>query len=641
MKKFSFLALAAVALLITACSTNDAVSDVQNPTTLEGKGKGFLNVSVNLPTRPNVNSTTRAWAESAQLDDGTANEYAVQSVLIVIFGGASEAEATVQQIESPAAGDADSWNKIGTTTDQVTTRKNYVFQLNDGVTGPFYALAIINGNGIIDKDGDKLKVNGTTTISDCKIGDLVAAVSQAGTDGKHKFINSDGYFFMTNAVLSEAKGGSAAVNTAKGYILAPVTNIYESQSEAEAANAAPSADIYVERGVAKVTMTASLSFDANITGKGITLATPALSGWVLDNTNMKSYIVRNTPKSGESWNWGWKSNGIASTDVYRFVGYNGVDQTSPTVTEAYRTYWCVDPNYNSDYNKANFYEPATKSFPTDPSLPQYCYENTFDVAHQSYQNTTRAIVKLDLNGGNDFYTMGTDRKTLYAEASVKNAVIARLIMDANFQKWFQSKSTATLDASCIGSVTWNSNTKAGVIKVSEITIKKDKLTTPPTDDVALTTINETIGGITIKGTDILTAIAGLYGTIKRYVGGATYYSIRIKHFGDDLTPWGWNSEEESTIDKIYPVGTGDARNENYLGRYGMVRNNWYELELGTILKIGSAVVPRINPDNPNPDPDDPDPEDPEHPDDSLDDSFINARINILSWAKRTQSWNLK
>ena len=649
MKKLSYLALAAVGLLLGACSTNDDVSEAQNPSSFDGKGQGFLNVSVNLPTRPNVNSTTRAgWAESQQLDDGSENEYAVKSVLIVIFGGASEATATVQQIESPAAGEASTWNKIGTTKDQVTTRKNYVFQLNEGVTGPFYALAIINGNGIIDKDGNTLKVNGTTTISDCTISKLVSSISEAGTDGKTKFISSDGYFFMTNAVLSEAQGGSADVNTAKGFILAPVTTIYESESEAEAANAAPSADIYVERGVAKVTLTSSLSFDTNILGKGITLATPALSGWVLDNTNMKSYIVRNTPASGTSWNWGWKSNGAAATDVFRFVGYNGVDQTSPTVTEAYRTYWCKDPNYEGetgDYNKANFYEPKTKTFPSSTSDPQYCYENTFDVDHQTYQNTTRVVVKLDLNGGNDFYTMGSDRKTLYDETSVKNAVIARLIMDTNFQKWFQSKSTTTLDASCIGSVTWNNNTKAGVIKVSQITIKKDKLTTPPTDDVNLTSIDETIGGVNIKGTDILAAIAGLYGTIKRYVGGATYYSIRIKHFGDDLTPWGWNAEEESTVDKIYPAGTGDARNENYLGRYGMVRNNWYELSLGKILKIGYPIVPWLNPENdpnPNPsDPDDPNPEDPEHPDDSLDDSYINARINILSWAKRTQSWNLK
>jgi hypothetical protein len=81
------------------------------------------------------------------------------------------------------------------------------------------------------------------------------------------------------------------------------------------------------------------------------------------------------------------------------------------------------------------------------------------------------------------------------------------------------------------------------------------------------------------------------------------------------------------------------------------------LTLGKILKIGHPIVPWLNPDNvpedpkdpDNPDPTDPDPddptdpnpEDPDHPDDSLDDTYLNARINILSWALRPQNWNLK
>ncbi len=630
MKKFSFLALAAVGLLFGACSSNEALEEAQVPSTLDGKGKGFLNISVNLPTQPVV--STRAWEENSKLDDGLATEYDVKSVLIVIFGGATEADATVQQIVSP---DAETWSALDPANDQVTTRKNFVFELKKGITGPYYALAVINGNGIIDKDGEAgLKVNGTTSLGSCKISDLQKAISQAGTDGAHKFITSSG-FFMTNAVLSEAKGGTPEVNSAKGFILAPVTTIFDSEAAAKASDNAPSADIYVERGVAKVTMTSTgLAFDGDVKAKTGKLPKPTLGGWVLDNTNMKSFIVRQTPT--DVWSWGLASNSSAAeTDKFRFVGYNCVDQKTPTVTTAYRTYWCQDPNYSTAYNKADFYEPATKTFPSDATAPQYCYENTFNVANQSYKNTTRAVVKLKLFDG-DFYTFGSDRKTLYAKADADNVVKARLIMDANFQNWFAAKSTQTLDANCIKSITWSSDTKAGVIKVSDITIDGTKLKAGT--DVNLSTINETIGGVDIKGSEILTAIASLYGTVKRYVGGYSYYSIRIKHFGDDLTPWGWNGEKESTIDDIYPATDRDA---NYLGRYGMVRNNWYELELGKILKVGSAVVPKINPDNPNPDPDDPDPENPDHPDDSLDDSFINARINILSWAKRVQTWNLK
>jgi len=110
-----------------------------------------------------------------------------------------------------------------------------------------------------------------------------------------------------------------------------------------------------------------------------------------------------------------------------------------------------------------------------------------------------------------------------------------------------------------------------------------------------------------------------------------------------LTPWN-NGEyttpapKESSIDDIYPTTPG--RDANYLGRYGMVRNNWYTIRLGAIAKIGSATVPNVNRDKPtNPDPDDP--ENPEHPDDELEEAYIKARVNILSWAKRVQEWSLK
>jgi hypothetical protein len=117
--------------------------------------------------------------------------------------------------------------------------------------------------------------------------------------------------------------------------------------------------------------------------------------------------------------------------------------------------------------------------------------------------------------------------------------------------------------------------------------------------------------------------------VERFVGGIAYYPIRIKHFGDDLTPWNdgeWtagNQPKEDGINDIYPTTPG--QDANYLGRYGMVRNNWYDLVIGEILKIGSSTVPELS----------------THPDDELESLYIKARINILSWAKRTQNWDLK
>ena len=192
-------------------------------------------------------------------------------------------------------------------------------------------------------------------------------------------------------------------------------------------------------------------------------------------------------------------------------------------------------------------------------------------------------------------------------------------------------------------------TAEGALKT---TITTSDLTVEWTTDVAgVTKVSDIVLGSTVfagtkkvsTATDWATwksTIETQVPNIKRHVDGLSYYPVRIKHFGDDLTPW--NKGElstdpaESTIDKIYP-GTGDARNAAYLGRYGMVRNNWYVLHIDGILSLGYTSPTEIKLDDPT----DPTTPDPNHPDDDLDDSFIKARINILSWAKRPQNWNLK
>ncbi|MCI7274439.1 Mfa1 fimbrilin C-terminal domain-containing protein, partial [bacterium] len=61
----------------------------------------------------------------------------------------------------------------------------------------------------------------------------------------------------------------------------------------------------------------------------------------------------------------------------------------------------------------------------------------------------------------------------------------------------------------------------------------------------------------------------------------------------------------------------------YLGRYGIVRNNWYELELGTISGPGDPEKPSSTTD----------------PDDSKK-TYISATVKIMDWAVRKQSVNL-
>ena len=98
--------------------------------------------------------------------------------------------------------------------------------------------------------------------------------------------------------------------------------------------------------------------------------------------------------------------------------------------------------------------------------------------------------------------------------------------------------------------------------------------------------------------------------INTYLRGVTYYIARVKHFGS-LTPW--NSGESY----------GD-NNDKYLGRYGMLRNNWYELTVGNVYGPGYPGVPPVDPNQP----------------DDENEKYLSVSVKILSWAKRSDTVDL-
>lgn len=99
------------------------------------------------------------------------------------------------------------------------------------------------------------------------------------------------------------------------------------------------------------------------------------------------------------------------------------------------------------------------------------------------------------------------------------------------------------------------------------------------------------------------------GVIKYYRDGTTYYyASPIRHFGDVET--GWDDGEPYEEAK-------------HLGRYGVVRNTWYQLTVNKISRPGEPEIP----DTPN------------IPDDQQE-AYINVQVNILSWAVRQNNVDL-
>ncbi len=630
MKKLSFLAIAALGLLFAACSSDKDVADQGGTDVLKGKAEGFFKININLPTAPVV--STRAWDEDATgtLADGLETEYAVEKVLLLLFDGTSESAATLKQVI-----DLGDWNKdvYSDTPNQITTRKDdYIAQLKSAPANNLYALAVINPNGIIAAGtADNMLVVKGETLTAPTLAGINAKLAESDDVSTNDFIKIDGtkkYFFMTNAVLSNTIGGTTKpASSIALQTLATVDKsfIYDTEAKATTGNAA--VDIYVERAVAKVTLNASDTKYLSTTGltasTGLTLDA-SLAGWSLDNTNKTSYIIRQVPST---FSWDLCSfSAAAGVDKYRFVGGNPVD---PAVA-LYRTYWAEDPNYSGAYDANNFSNieaSAITNTAVGEGNPLYCFENTFTVLNQTFQNTTRTIIAVKLTTGDDnFYVIGADRKTLYTENDVKNKIKEYIMSQPAFVEWYNDPADnkggkGTLSGNNL-TVTFDKST-AGKLTVVSFTI-------PAANTDANTAITITSSSNDVEGHDLSGVIATLntqLNNVERFVGGIAYYSIRIKHFGDDLTPWN-NGEyltapKESGIDDIYP---DDARRDaNYLGRYGMVRNNWYDLNIQEILKIGSSTIPELT----------------THPDDELEDLYIKARINILSWAKRPQNWQLK
>lgn len=574
MKKISFFALALAAGLMMGCS--DEIGNDVNPggTGSATVGEGFMSVAINLPS-----TTGGSRASVSDFDDGLPAEYAVKNGKLFIFGGTTEAAATLQAIYTLDV--SDPWTDV---SGQITTTKTIAVSTTD-MTGPtFYALVVLNDNS----QNLGLTV-GTSKISDLEEKKLTASETTLRANG----------FMMVNSPLSQVPGG-VSQPTSVTLLKYPSFDKTKIKSNAQGALLDPAATIYVERVHAKVT----LSEGQSMTSPSTALGTMDILGWALDNTNKSTYLMRNV-KAGDAW-WAYKSTKTGTpAPEYRFI------EDDPVAAGLYRTYWCTDPNYNAAYAASNFNSitSVTDNIKEGKSDPQYCLENTFDTDHQTEQNTTAVIVKAQFNGGKDFYVANSNINTIYDEDGAKGIVKAELLnyLETIKKDWITN---GTIDGDDIATVTLSTDTKK---KVSATAITLGTL-----DGVTFAD-QKTKEDLEKELNDYLTTLnSGL--NVYLYEDGVAYYRLLIKHFGDTDTPW---AEADKVGTDSYPAVAGGATGENqWLGRYGMVRNNWYDLTVTGARELGSPTIPEVT--------------------NTYDDDVNNlaVTINILSWAKRTQNVEL-
>lgn len=581
MKKYKFFALAFAALTLGACSSDDVVDEQRGPE-WNAEGQGYINLAINLPSQP----ASRA---NDDYNDGTPEEYDVKDATLILFSNGAVNSAYSMDLNFAGSNPAD---------DNITTTARITQQINS-MTGTIEALVVLNNNGVFTVgENGALTVGGATAIG-MSLDDLNQAISD--NIGTNRNWHNKG-FLMSNAVLATAPGGAnASTGSAKTLVPIDANKIYK--TEAEASNN-PAANIYVERAEAKVTVTNSLD---GTTTDGSNMAY-TIDGWCLDNTNNTSKLVR-TVSGFDTWK-GYASNAVtAPADLYRFVGETSVGTNVAGNETYYRVYWGDDYNYTATAVGAL----TTVGGQTvaddnliddiDGNTPQYCFENTTNLETMRENNCTRVVVKASFNGGNPFYTVDGDRATVWTAANAAAEAASRIVADLDFQTWARTNVQNGQDLLSTDLVVTLSNT-AGDARVEAVTLT-------PEGEVKLN-----------ADADFATANAVALGNenidLKYYANGEAYYSVWVSHFGEDGTPWNGDETDTPAAGNIY-----HNSDQNYLGRWGMLRNNWYEVNLTGIRSLGEPTVSEATGDTI----------------DKLE-SFISAQINVLSWTKRTQEAEL-
>lgn len=553
----SIFSVVALSALMVGCSSDDLTNE---PGTVETPASGETMtgyLNVNI-NLPTVSATgARALDQSNdQFDDGEPSEYAVNCAHLVVFDTDNEATAKVVGVFSFT--DLKPWNTDASTTDNITSSAESVIKVQVTKSdNNLGALVVLN-----DPTAETHFRNKTfqSLFEEGSIVDLTAMQNAKG-------------FVMTNAPLYENK-------TAKTLVSVFPSSICNSPQEAQQS---PAIDVYVERAVAKVNVTTSETLTNSITISTSTTENneikndnvtykATVKAWALDITNQKSYLVRNVSDFNT-----WKAYAKGA----RFYS-----------NDSKRIYWAIDPNYTNGsgedaYIADNFNKITDVPNTADVTAPVYILENTFDVANQMRTRTTRAIIKATFAPeGQDpatFYTIGSAH-TIYTKEGMQ-AFIKGLAVNLLEGKNDASKYTFATNTSV--------SNAAGSHTIGAQDILYDGVVLTP-EEVAK--LNDAIG------------------LINTYKDGICYYVARIQHFGEKYTKW--NPGDPTYGQDKDPTTAAN----NYLGRYGVVRNNWYELQISEIKSLGNPTIPEA----------------PDTPDDE-DYSYISFKVNIHSWAKRVQN----
>ena len=569
MKKMHYLLALAVMTVaaMVSCSSDDDFTG-SNPEADGTKVYTRINVTMDgIGTRAdNTNNVDQ------DFQYGTAGENKVSSVVLAFYGtdGSYITQSTAFTLVS---------NNTTTTPGNVAVQQLYEIEVPQSAIGAAKMVAYVN-----------MDAAPTAALT-------AKELVPAGFDTENKFI-------MTNSAYYNGDTEVKAVEVAE-------TNFYK-----KGETPAPSVDVYVERVAAKIEVTGINKVEAykvfDTEGTEVELTFEA-GNWFVQSTAETSYLLKELDNDTKDW-----ANAANNFRNYwaQAVGYDRTATNERNPNLKYVTY--------ADGTASGFAMTESGTGYTSDAVT-YVQENTFPASHVtgvnlSTYNPWYNITVVIIPGHYDYEGADED-ETFYLREGIMS----------DEQKEGQTTTTTTKKGTFIY------NTKEAIERIladADITVDGKTVTDlfemalganvgskPEQNDAYLAVKeNASFDGVTVKiaGVEVTAnhaaAIAAAVQNIapmKKYEKGNAYFAVPLKHYvaGDatSTTPY---------------IKFSDLKT----GNYGVVRNNWYVLSVGTIAGLATGVGDETKTE-PTVDPD-------------PDKYMIDVVLRVLQWHMRNQTVDL-
>ena len=592
----SLLLAASVAALLAGCAKEDdsPQEGTGGTTTVPAGTTGTMNVSLKYAIE------TRA---DQEYDDGEDSESRAQDLTIYFFDDDKNYLGSSYVSDLSQEDDSKDDNVTSTITVDVPTNIVQTLYESSDKEATMYVVAVLNKGTFTPQitAGENYNVFNAA----CQI----ALADAAKTDN----------FMMTSSNYLKDISGTQQTEMA----LTPITNKNVGLKSDDQTTSPDPVTIAVERVVAKVTVqdTETRPTDG---------ATWTILGWGLNVTNKTFYPVKNF--GGDQF-----LDLLASK--YNTWQPNTSNKPWNNPTDM-RSHWAVDPNYAAgqatitdmpnDFNEFSFSDPSS----AEVKGALYCFENTTVETMQQRNATTSAVIVAqfypkDFKEADKAGSWIKWNDAAYSKENDYATFVEKVVEDVDGDNQVITK-YYKLDTN--GTTTGNDGKKYSPLSEEDFICT---YTTEGKEKIIFGKKNTTIG---YKDAELQVALKDseikLYTITDDQASEATSAPVEInKAIAKALTDNPPTVYYEGYCYYVVPIRhfakgevadyTGGEYQSNHLGRYGIVRNNYYQITINDITQPGEPITdPTVDPSTDK---------------DDETNYWINVSIKVLSWKIRTQN----